>query len=1727
MVANVTGGKIYFVRYNQRYFDIYDPIGKSWGTSSNCADTITATGHAITLAGSDIYTTTNTNKLYRYHTNNNTWIDLGALPTSATLMTYGGLTYDQADRIYAIQYRSGASTAVAFYYYAISNSTWFQLKSPLSTDCTYPTLCYFENRVYLMNKTSHWTSSPAGKHIQFYAPNNNTWFRLTAAPIGVTTRLCTDNYNLFGTTNEGQILKYDVMTDSWATTGKKTSSFITVMAGLAYSDRMFYLCKYNPSPIGYFNLTGVGGGNLPVNSSLDIGDNGGLPEWNITGEFNTTNYVSDFTSEVNNLLTTTSRTYIDEYGNEFVDIVINITSENTSEFMIRKMKINYTYTEVVDYNPFTGNLLTALNELVPDTGEGDIILPIRVYSSIVGSINISNISIDYYIPDLTNIRCELTDGHGIDGKIIYADYMNHTFSVNVTNRQGYLDVKDVILYFDPNGEDLQLLWDEATDTFSKLRDPENLIALDVSSCTSSNNGVDNWTLEFVVRFDWAYPNETLDMCALKTTNDTSASVYNEFTEVYRVENDLEFVGTLEVTAALQGNLTSKPALQHWVKSNEGITWENLTVVYEGTTNFYPADKNFNVTVFDDDNGAWVNKSSSGKPFVIQTVSDATSDYNDIHTINITNIPGVGEDVSDWQFLIRTDNDGPLAPLNFICHADGPYSSETDYDDDTEIFVTWNNPGDDVGSGEGSGVDYFAMEFNNPLPIKEETTETSLNGTEGLSTFYVRARDNVGNWGTIASASIFIDLTNLTFSTPVPEPDSWQTSLTVTCGVTILDTAGSGVDLNTIQYRYIEEGDINTADWRNYDGPGVSGETVVCVQNITFETDGEDKKVQWRAKDIAGNGRVVMDPPHQFKIDSSAPTIKYIQPDFTKWLATKTPEIKFYLNDTDGSGMDLTTLEYSMSTTGPDGLTSWKVLSGVGGGDSILCTISDNFEDGIQNYIKVRARDIAGNQMVFNPRQLKIDTNPVEFINPVPAPEAWTNTLAVKCNITIRDPVSSVLVDTIKYQFSTNGTGKYEYWRYAQDSEITADPDGHTFYLSTIVNFKDGVNNYIRWTALDLAGNEIISNDYQVLVDVTPIEFTSPLPTEEQWRNSLTVPCSVEMFDIKGSGILGKTIQYSFSTNGLGRFGPWTNEGLEYKELEGTRARRSNGNSIEVFESVFATAKPKFAAGSSNYIKWRAKDQANNLVTSDSYQVNVDLDEVFFLNPEPKEDITYNELELRCKITVVDIGGSGVNPEKVEYRYSGTGLAGFREWTSEEITPDKADDKLFFFVDVQFNPGNQNKLQWRAMDNAGNGPTESKIFNITINSPPVVVIDEPKESGSYGSDSNIFFSANSTFDPDPDDMLSYEWSSNISKYLGNTKAFYHTLPAGVHKITLTVADNHGHSVAVDKVITVSKYYPDFDNDGIPDYLDNDDDNDKFPDTADAFPLDPSEWKDTDADGIGNNKDTDDDGDNIPDIEDAYPENPDKWKKEKAADTSMMMYLMLMVIIIIIIIGAAAGAIRHRHKKQAALAAETAEAMSKIPATTMASTSLGAPRIQEAQVEMVSAAGERGVLGTAAGGTGVPLLPGTVQPGYASTTSTAASPEKVPQHLVGTTQREIPTETVQTYMPQASVPTPTYYQEIPAPQPEDQVQPTTTPETPTTPPQAQPESVPSEPGAPATAEQPQPQAQPSPQPTIPPEVAKTQVQETKEPKSRIPGLTPEQQKAQSGAEQNKNIDEDDDI
>jgi hypothetical protein len=1269
------------------------------------------------------------------------------------------------------------------------------------------------------------------------------------------------------------------------------------------------------STLGYTITLGFGGG-IGENVTVDIGADGKL-EFNHTGNLTGMRVIHDFDDELNNFTSSYPVAFTDGYGIQFVKIPINLTNDVEGALLLSDLDIRYDLTTTAFINPHNTNLINELNELIPDTGEGNIIIPFNIVAGSSGKLNVSNISVEYFIPELTNDRLLILNGHGPEN-ICYADYENYTFIVNVTNVEGIADLFDITLILSTEGDQIKINWSQSTSTFNEVSDPKNLITLDTNNCLATPIDPERLNLQFSVRFNWDYSRETLEHCALNTTNDTGMWVFNYFEDVYRVENDLDFIGTLEVESQYQGELKSGD----WVRSQEFINWSNLTVVYEKTTNIFPDDKNFNITITDNDDGKWVNTTSSGKPFTMQTQVDVLTDKGDMHFVNITDIPGVGEDKSLVSFIIRVDADGPLTPPNIVCHADSAGDLRTQFDDDTTIFVTW----DPASDNSCSGVERYAMEFNNPIPFTAKGSGGTATGVEGLSTFYVRALDRVGNWGSVGSASITIDLTDLVFSDPYPDPEIWQNYTTVNCGVLISDISGSGVNNDSIYYRFVEKGNIESGEWRTYRNAPPSGESIQCSQDIAFKSDGIYKKVQWRARDLAQN--IVTDPNYySLKIDSTPVVFDGFSIDFNKWHRTDQPRFSFYVNETkpendECSGVDIDSIQFQFSTEGLENYGPWVSIVAVGSGESVKCWVDPTFAEGDENFIRFRSKDLAGNERISEDYQVRIDLSTPTFSNPTPEATFWNNNEKIQCNITVADEFSKVDVETVRYSMSTNGTTNYGKWSKIGIKHLP-DTKYYSITLSANETFVEGENNYIRWWAFDSAGNNITSEDYLIRVDITGCSYANPDPTAIDWRNTESVLCSISINDTTGSGVDQDSIEYALATGGPDNMGIWRTTGIlktvqEVIDLNNGNTRAEPEIAYSIRASILVRT---FNEGVQNFIYWRAMDLARNEYTlGGPFRVQIDLSPLDFYNPKPNPETVQFELEQTCRITVRDdTNGSGVNSDSIEYRYSTTGKTGFNDWSDSGISSIKQPNGYQFIVFINFKTGSNNLIQWRASDIAENGPFDSQEYKIVINSPPVPKItsprDKPDADYDYTDDELISFNAQKTYDPDGVDILSFYWESNKTGPLGSTDLFKHELPAGLHMITLYVSDNHNHNVSIHVNITVAKLgtVVDTDGDGIPDISDPDIDNDDYPNEEDAFPYNKREWLDTDFDGVGNNVDADDDGDGHTDEEDAYPLDASRWKKEE--EDSSWMYILI-VIIVLVVVGVVFSVVRIRSKKKKA-------------------------------------------------------------------------------------------------------------------------------------------------------------------------------------------------------------------
>jgi hypothetical protein len=157
-------------------------------------------------------------------------------------------------------------------------------------------------------------------------------------------------------------------------------------------------------------------------------------------------------------------------------------------------------------------------------------------------------------------------------------------------------------------------------------------------------------------------------------------------------------------------------------------------------------------------------------------------------------------------------------------------------------------------------------------------------------------------------------------------------------------------------------------------------------------------------------------------------------------------------------------------------------------------------------------------------------------------------------------------------------------------------------------------------------------------------------------------------------------------------------------------------------------------------------------------------------------------------------------------------------------------------------------------------TALQISAISNGLPPVIKIvgDDPV----YLSDANLASDLKARAIDREDGDITPSVTSEIVVVTGLS-------PTHDYDQVYSVTDSEGNSSSAARKIIIIADDIDTDGDGVPNYLDDDDDNDGVVDSSDMFPLEPSESLDTDGDGTGNNADPDDDGDGVADGSDAFP------------------------------------------------------------------------------------------------------------------------------------------------------------------------------------------------------------------------------------------------------------------
>jgi len=381
-------------------------------------------------------------------------------------------------------------------------------------------------------------------------------------------------------------------------------------------------------------------------------------------------------------------------------------------------------------------------------------------------------------------------------------------------------------------------------------------------------------------------------------------------------------------------------------------------------------------------------------------------------------------------------------------------------------------------------------------------------------------------------------------------------------------------------------------------------------------------------------------------------------------------------------------------------------------------------------------------------------------------------------------------------------------------------------LGEFTGFKDG-SWYFHITPCDIYDQWGNSTHFRFNIDTTPPSISELKPESSRWFNITGIKVSAVFTDMDGFGLDPATIQYSYRPSG-GSYSPWTSEGMEYE----IRSEGIGGNPVR----IYANAEVTLEEGSENAVRWRITDIAGNgPVHSQPLPVNIDRSPVTFSDPVPQEDEIFEEEEVECGITISDGAGSGVDGKTMEYSISrwGSDPGLFRNWTTVKNTMVR--DRIDVLLSIEFEPGKNNFIRWRARDAVGNDHAYSEPVRVWVNSPPVPVIMTPREWTVIHTGDNLQLNATGTCDNEDVELLYYWEIKNRTTKRVVEKAWGPRTSvildeSGKHIVYLYVDDQHGcnESVKMDiDVLPVSggggkpgkdrwEDTTDSDGDGLPDW-----------------------------------------------------------------------------------------------------------------------------------------------------------------------------------------------------------------------------------------------------------------------------------------------------------------------
>lgn len=278
---------------------------------------------------------------------------------------------------------------------------------------------------------------------------------------------------------------------------------------------------------------------------------------------------------------------------------------------------------------------------------------------------------------------------------------------------------------------------------------------------------------------------------------------------------------------------------------------------------------------------------------------------------------------------------------------------------------------------------------------------------------------------------------------------------------------------------------------------------------------------------------------------------------------------------------------------------------------------------------------------------------------------------------------------------------------------------------------------------------------------------------------------VVRFDIRDAvtGVDPDSIQVRYRTNCAG---VWKNASFQRTALP---ARVVGEALVPLCAGFYGT----------NSVQVGAADFAGYMAWSPLWTIIVDAQPPVFVDFDPAPFVTITERFVPVRALVRD-NTSGVDTTAIFAQVTYNGGISWSNWTPANVTPGPATRmEVWASLFVPLPDGAHVGIRWKASDGAGNGPRESDAVFFYVNGPPFLVSVEPVENSVFKQYESVRFDAEFA-DPDADTVRA-TYSSDIDGYLGTADGSRRSLTVGVHNLTLTADDGHGHAVRYSYTVEV--------------------------------------------------------------------------------------------------------------------------------------------------------------------------------------------------------------------------------------------------------------------------------------------------------------------------------------